>query len=633
MSVSPWIVTTEVMVSEGAVLRLAPGEVVIERAPDTRHGSKAFPSRPEATSCRPARYAAHVIGLLLRLVLLVGWILALPVLLVRRIGSRVPRGTYLLVEIDGALDEAPPAPRWQPWGGPRPFSLHRLRALVDRVAGDPRVRGLLLVVKSMRGGFASATSLRGAVASARAAGKRVVVHLPLGGGTKEAYVAVAADRAMLGPQAVLAPVGVLSRTRYVRGALDRAGIVPVVHARGKYKTAAEAIERTTMSDAQREQVGAILDGLHGELVRAIAQGRDVDETRAKAIVDGAPYVGAEAVGAGLVDAVAYEDEIPERMAKAGSKPTIRYAGPYLAAREALRPRALRSAGAIAVVRVHGAITGSVGIGFALGRIAVDERVISAVRAVRANPYVRGVVLHIDSPGGSALASDRIHHEIAQLAAVKPLVACMGDVAASGGYYVAAPAHEIVAQPTTVTGSIGVVTARAVLEPLLARLGIATEVIARGEHARLLDPLLPLDDGDARAIDREIERMYGAFVAVVALGRKRSVEEVERVAQGRVWTGADALGCGLVDRMGGFEDALEALRERIGRGAGRLRVVVVRPPSRPFPVLDPPQRKVSRALGELADPLFRAVGIDVGLLALALARERVLAWSAVAAIEA
>jgi protease-4 len=573
-----------------------------------------------------------VIGLLLRLLFLLGWILALPALLVRRIGSRVPRGTYLLVEIDGALDEAPPAPRWSPWGGPRPFSLHRLRALVDRVAVDPRVRGLLLVVKSMRGGFASATSLRGAIARARAAGKRVVVHLPLGGGTKEAYVAVAADRAIIGPQAVLAPVGVLSRTRYLRGALDRAGVVPHVHARGRYKTAAETLERTAMSDAQREQVGAILDQLHGELVRAIAEGRDVDESRATAIVDGAPYVGAEALDAGLVDAVAYEDEVPERMAKGGTKPTIRYAAPYLAAREALKPRALRSAGAIAVVRVHGPITGSGGIGLAFGRIAIDDRIISAVRAVRANPYVRGVVLHVDSPGGSALASDRIHHELAQLAAVKPLVACMGDVAASGGYYVAAPAHEIVAQPTTVTGSIGVITARFVLEPLLARLGVATEVIARGEHARLLDPLLPLEDGDARAIDREIERMYGAFVAVVAAGRKRTVEEVERVAQGRVWIGADALGCGLVDRLGGFEEALEALRGRIGRGAGRLRVVVVRPPNRPFPVLDPPQRKAARAVVEAADPLLRAAGIDARLLAFAATRERVLAWCPVAAIE-
>ena len=572
-----------------------------------------------------------MLGLLLRLLLLIGWVVALPVLLLRRLGGRVPRGTYLLVEIDGALDEAPPTPRWNPFGHQsRLFSLHGLRRLIDRVAVDPRVRGLLLVVKSMRGGFASATSLRGAVAQARAAGKRVVVHLPHGGGTKEAYVAAAADRAMLGPQAVLAPVGVLSRTRYVRGALDRAGVVPTVHARGKYKTAAESLERTSMSDPQREQVGAVLDRLHAELVRAIAQGRAVDEVRAKAIVDGAPYVGEEAVDAGLTDAVAYEDEIPERLAKGGSKPSVRYAAPYLAARDALRSRALRSAGAVAVVRVHGPITSAVP--FALGPIAVDDRVISAVRIARSNPFVRGVILHVDSPGGSALASDRIHHELVQLAAQKPLVACMGDVAASGGYYVAAPAHEIVAQPTTVTGSIGVVSARFVLEPLLARLGVATEVIARGEHARLLDPLLPLDDADARAIDREIERMYRAFVAVVAAGRKRTAEEIDEVAQGRVWIGADAHAHGLVDRMGGFEDALEALRSRIGRGAGKLRLVVLRPPAKPFPVLDPPRRKAETlaAVAAVAEPLLRVAGLDIRLLALAYGGERVLAYSGVPA---
>jgi protease-4 len=202
---------------------------------------------------------------------------------------------------------------------------------------------------------------------------------------------------------------------------------------------------------------------------------------------------------------------------------------------------------------------------------------------------------------------------------------MGNVAASGGYYVAAPAHAIVAQPTTITGSIGVIAARVVLDPLLARLGVVTEVLQRGAHARLLDPFLPLGDDDRAALDRELEHIYRAFLAVVAAGRRRPVSEIEPLAQGRVWTGADAQAHGLVDRLGGFEDALEVVRERIGRGADRLRVVVVRPPRKPLPVLDPPEKKAARLLSEgLA---LVATGLDLDATLLALRGERVLAFAA------
>jgi protease IV len=564
-----------------------------------------------------------VLGLLVRVAWLVGWLVASPWLALRRLLGRAREGTYLLVEIDGAVEEVAPPPRWWPPQAARAFSLHALRELVDEASRDPHVRGLILTVKSMRAGFATSASLRAVIGRARAAGKRVVVHLPQGGGTRETYAAMSADRVLLGPTAGLAPVGLLASSRYLRGALDRAGLVPEVHARGRYKTAGERIERTSMSDAEREQVDAVLDRAHGELVRAIADGRKVDQDRARALVDGAPYTGAEAVSAGLVDDTAYEDELPTRLTEDGKKPPVRDADGYLRARTSLRPRALRSRGVVAVVRVHGTIAGGGGLPFR--SMAVDERVISAIRIARASPVVRGVVLHVDSPGGGALASDRIHHELVQLALEKPLVACMGNVAASGGYYVAAPAHAIVAQPTTITGSIGVIAARVVIDPLLARLGVVTEVLQRGAHARLLDPFLPLGDEDHAALDRELEHIYRAFVAVVATGRRRPVDEIEPLAQGRVWTGADAHAHGLVDKLGGFEDALEVVRVRIGRGADRLRVVVVRPPRKPFPVLDPPERKAARLLAEGLSLV--GAGLDVDATVLALRGERVLTLAA------
>lgn len=565
-------------------------------------------------------------GLIARLFWLIGWLLALPVRLARRWAARTREGTYLVVEAEGPITELPLQRRTWPWAVTHALSLHALGRLVEVASRDRRIAGLVLVLRGLRGGTATAASVRGILGRARAAGKRVVVHLPLGGGTREAFVAAAGDEVLLGPQSNLHAVGLLSSTRYVRGALDKIGVVPEVHARGQYKTAAERLERASMSAPQREQVEAMVDGVYSEIVRGISTGRRVDEARARAMLDGAPYSGDEAVAAGLVDGLAYEDELAKRLGVDGKKARLVVAESWWRPRLALRPGALQGSGVIGVVRVHGAIAGDPGL--PLRAMAVDERVIVAVRLARLHPRVRGVVLHVDSPGGSALASDRIHHELVQLAAEKPVVACMGDVAASGGYYVAVAAHAIVAQPTTLTGSIGVIGARLVIEPLLSRLGVTTEIIARGAHARLLDPFLALADGDRAAIDRELERTYQAFVRVVADGRHRTTDEIETLAQGRVWTGADAHARGLVDRLGGFEEALELVRGRVGRGADRLGVTVLRPPRRGIPALDPPERKAARAVAATLEGIGWALDIDPRLLALR--SERVLLWDPVAA---
>ncbi len=558
-----------------------------------------------------------MIGLLVRLIWLLGYGVALPLRLVRRWRARTRPGTHLVVEIGAGVSEVPEARRlWPPRAKPT-LSLHALAATLEAAARDAGVAGLVLVVKALPGGWATATSLRQVLARFQAAGKTLTVHLPVGGGSREVFLAAAADRVLLGPQSTLSPVGMLSATRYLRGALDRAGIVPEVTARGRYKTAAERLERRSMSDGQREQVEALLDGVHGELVQALAAGRRVDTPVARSLVDGAPYGGEEAVSAGLVDGLAYEDELAMRLGEgavrnageAGPAPKARLVpvASWWGPRVAMRPGAQRSRGVLAVVKVHGAIAGDSGLPFQ--SMAIDDKVIAAVRLARLSPAVRGVVLHIDSPGGSALASDRMHHELCALASEKPLVACMGDVAASGGYYVAAAAHAIVAQPTTLTGSIGVISARVILDPLFERLGIVTEVIARGAHARLLDPLLPLSDAERAALERETERFYQSFLRIVAAGRRRSVDEIHAVAQGRVWSGADAHARGLVDHLGGFEDALGLLRARVGKGAEGLRVVTLRAPGRGPSPLDPPARKAAQTLARALEGLASMAGVD------------------------
>lgn len=548
-------------------------------------------------------------------------------LLYLRFRRAVRPGAYLGLAIDGGVADLPPPPRFIDRFRKHPVSLAAINELTDVIASDKRVRGVVVTLRSFHQGMASALSLHNALRRIRDGGREVVVHLPLGATTKEIFVASAATRVFAAPQTTLSPLGFLVTARYLRRALDNAGLVPEVYARGVYKSAGEQLLRSEMSEKEREQQDAILDRLYESLVAKLAEGRRMSLDRARAIIDGAPYLHNEAVDQGLIDGAYYQDEVARALGESDDRPArIGSAAFYLNARRALRLRALLPERAIGVIEVHGAIAGSSPLASELG-LATDEGLIGAVRVARSDPRIRAVILHINSPGGGALASDRIHHELVALAAEKPLIAYMANVAASGGYYVAAAAHTIVCQPTTITGSIGVVAARVAIDPLLERLGIATEVLKRGARADLIAPTRTLTGDERAVVDREIEGMYRAFLKVVADGRKQPLEAVEKVAEGRVWIGQDAKGVGLVDELGGFEAAVEAARARVGtKSASKLRPVVLRIPRGRIPPLDPPRRKPEGAPAAahlLA--LARDAGVDVDPFALLLCGDRVLTW--------
>jgi protease-4 len=524
---------------------------------------------------------------------LLGFLLDLlfyPIRAFRR-GRVVADGTFLTLKIDGAVADVLARPRFWELRVQRAISLHDVREMLDHAIPDPRVRGILVTIKSLAAGMATSMSLRAQLARARAAGKEVIVHLPLGGGTKEVLVASAGSKVFLGPAAQLAALGFSTRTRYVKNALDKAGVVPEVYACGEYKSAGESLVRDSMSDAQREQLGKLLDCFDASLLDAIAEGRGVSRERARAIVDGGPYFGEAAIEIGLADAVAYDDEIPAllglpRSGKPGpATEGMVSARAYLAAKKRPILRRLTHAPVVAVIPVHGAIAHA---SSQFGNFATDDKLARMVRIARLDRRVKGVILHVDSPGGSALASDRMHHEIVQLAREKPVVACMANVAASGGYYVAAPAHKIVCEAVTITGSIGVIGARLTLEPLMHRLGITTETVQRGARAGLLSGGAPLTEDERATLMRELEATYRTFVRVVAQGRKLKVDEVEPLARGRVYTGEDAKAAGLVDVLGGFDVALRELRAMLPseiREAAEPHVV--RAPRRPIPIMGPP----------------------------------------------
>ncbi|HMI84328.1 MAG TPA: signal peptide peptidase SppA [Polyangiaceae bacterium] len=530
------------------------------------------------------------------------------------------RGSLVVLILDGPVVELADRRPWWRRMPSRATSLASVREIVRLVAADAKVKGLVVEIRSIQAGAATATSLRQALLRLKESGKPLLAYLPMGGGSREMLVASAADKIVIGPASSIAPLGVAVETRYFRRVLDRIGVLPEIFARGEFKTAGESWARDSMSAEQREQLGAILDVMEGELMDALGKGRRRSPEDVRALVDGGPYRAPDAVAKHLVDAAAYDDDLPKSFASEdGERATMVPAKSYLAVRRSPPRRQ-----GIGVVKLRGPIVSRAPL--ALGRMAESEQVIGALRAAGEAKAVRGVVLLIDSPGGSVLASDRIYHEVARLAEKKPVVAYFVNVAASGGYYVAAGAHAIVAQPTTITGSIGVVAAHLVLSPLLDKLGIVTELVKRGARADMLSPSRPLDPGERDAMSREIEGYYRDFVDIVARGRSRAPEDIEKLARGRVYSGAEAYRLGLVDRLGDFETALDVVRERLGETEPLAPAVIKpprtmpKPPELPTPfiaALDRAGLGGARALATL--------GLSLG------PAERVLAWSELAGL--
>lgn len=561
--------------------------------------------------------------------------LAFPLVWLRR-QSVVPKGAWVVLHLEGRVTELERprsrfrAPREILMGAPpvarHPMTVAIVRELFEAVARDSNAAGVLLVVKGLECGWAVAASLRGEVAGLRAAGKRVVAYLPDGASTREYFVAVAADEVLASPQATLAPLGVAAGMTFVRGLLERGGVEAEVFARREYKSAAEAFTRDSFSEANRRQTEALLDRVHQEVVRAIAEGRAVDEDAARRWIDQGPYRAPDAVRAGLLDATAYDDELAAHLG--GGEPRRVPAGEYLAMERASRFRPVLPEARVGVVEVRGPIVSEARMAF--GAVADARRITAALRAARHDERVGAVVLHVDTRGGSALASDNIAREVDRLREKKPVVAYFADVAASGGYYVGALAHEIVAQPATVTGSIGVIALRFVASRALDKLGVTHEVIRRGERADLMSPYRAWDEGDRAAFEREIDGFYDDFVAVVARGRKRERAEVEALARGRVYAGADAHAAGLVDHMGGLELAVRRAKELAG-GRFAERPAVVAPPWR---MPDPPEppAAVRALLATLGESLRGGRGaLDLATLMTAASSEHLYAWDDLAGL--
>ena len=495
--------------------------------------------------------------------------------------ATVPANAALYLDISAPFAEIESSDVFSAFVEPKP-TLRQTVSAIRRAKADTRVKAL--VIRPRGGGalWAQLQEIRAALDDFRAGGKPITAYLEFGG-PQEYYLAAAADRVVMMPAGQLDVAGLAFYELFFRGTLDKIGVVPDLLHIGDYKSASNTFTEKGFTPAHREATQALNRDWYDELVRSIAKGRKQSEDAVRAALDGGPYLAEAAKKAGLVDALLYEDQLDDDAPIKGTQ-KIEYR-PYTQAPGG--SPAVATGGSIALLYAVGSIASGKS-NFDGSQVVGSDTFAEWLRKVRLDSGVRAVVVRIDSPGGSAIASEVIWREMMLTRAVKPVIVSMGDVAASGGYYMAAPAHSIVAQPGTLTGSIGVVTGKFAVQGALDKVGISTATVTDGRHADIYSPFRPFTGEERARIEEQMQTTYELFLKRVAEGRQAPVEKIDAVAQGRVWTGRQARERGLVDELGGLEDAIRIAKERARFEPGKEASLIVYPAKRSvFEVLSNP----------------------------------------------
>jgi protease IV len=520
----------------------------------------------------------------------------------------------LILELDltDGITEGPPA---DPISALLTMRRTRLQDLLDglrRAAGDDRVRALVVKVGGSRTGLAMVQELRAAVGDFRRSGKLAVAWAESFGdfvhGNVPYYLAAGFDRIYLQPSGTLGLTGVAVEQVFLHGALEKLGIDFESARRHEYKSAPDQLTESGFTGPAREAAARLAESVTEQLAGAVAAGRGLSVEQVTSLLRRGPFLAPQALAEGLIDGLMYRDEVYDQVRKeVGRDATLLYLQRYQRTQSLtdLTRRVGSSVQGIApgqherfvaTIYAHGAIRhGRSGRGGPGGGGMGSDTVAAALRAARADEGARAVVLRINSPGGSYTASDVIWREVVRLrAAGKPVVVSMGDVAASGGYFIAAPADVIVAQPGTITGSIGVFMGKPVLRELFGRAGLTTDSITDGAgaaSATMFSSSRPFSEAEWGRINEWLDAVYADFTEKVASGRRMPAERVHELARGRVWTGADAITNGLADEAGGLREAIAIARKRAGLPADAP--VRVYPRLGPFDQLRPAESSEAR----------------------------------------
>jgi protease IV len=520
------------------------------------------------------------IVLALVLVVLIG--LAVLVAAFRHNEPVIENNSVLAMRVAGSLPDYVPDDPLRKIFGNTDQSLSDLILQFKKAKVDNRIKIIVLDITMSGAGWGKSEEIRDAITDFRSSGKPVYAYMEYAT-DKEYYIATACDKIYLAPPGELFINGLAADVLFFRGSLDKLGIYPDMVQVGKYKTAVETFTRKDMSDANREFMNALLDDLFNRYVEAVAKARGKSTEDIRALIDDAPYSSARSKEMGLIDGVAYRDELEKELkTKLGYKESdeLRVVRGSAYSEVGAESLGLDKGEKIAVI--YG--TGNIGSGRSEnspgGEQSIGSDTLSkAIKDAGDDKSIKAIVIRVDSPGGSGLASDIIWHAVEAAKAKKPVVVSMSDVAASGGYYISTGANKIVAEPSTITGSIGVFAGKPVLKGFYDWLGISNEYLLRGKQAGMFRESEKFTPEERTKFEELVKRTYYEdFVPKVAKGRNKTPEYVDSVAQGRVWTGAQGRDRGLVDEFGGLDRAVEIAKDlaKIPKDKGVHRVILPYP---------------------------------------------------------
>ncbi len=538
-------------------------------------------------------------------------------LLVGGKGPSIEDGSILVLPIEGRYVESQDPSLLARILTDAGMSFAALLSEMKKAERDDRLSTVVLRVRNLAIGWGQAQELRDAIRRLEQAGRRPVAYLEVAGfgANLEDYVASAADEVQIAPAGFGGVVGLAGEYFFLGQMWKKFGIEFDVARAGRYKSAVETLTGDEMSDAYREAANSLLDSINHQFISGIAESRDLTPSAVQTIIDIAPMTPHDMVKHGLVDEIAFFDELLES-----------FDGSIVEARDyaQIDPASLGFDPVAQFALVYGSGNVVVGKGRVSSRgnpVMASDTVADALEAAADDPEIDAIIFRIDSPGGSVLAADIIWRsvEVAKQSG-KPLIASFSNVAASGGYYVAAGADAILAPPASVTGSIGVFALRPVLKGLLDKLDIHVETMTRGKHADLRLSSRPLSPETAAILDREVEAIYRLFIERVEQGRELDLQQVDRIAQGRVWTGEQALDRGLIDELGGLSQAVLRAKQALGLDADADVALV------PYP-------EVGSLADQLADTLRRISLQAIPASSLKGLAERVQTWFEAAPVEA
>jgi protease-4 len=487
--------------------------------------------------------------------------------------------SVLVMRLAGEVPEKPPMEIPILGGDKSPVTVTSVWMALHKAAVDKNVRAIALYPERLAMGWAKLEEVRSGLMAFRKTGKPVYAYLR-SPGVREYYLATAADRIYLNPTDAFYLKGIRGERMFFRSTLDKLGVSVEIEHAGKYKDFGDSFTRTDMSPESKEVLNSVLDAVYGNLVGRIAEARKKTPDQVRAIIDEGPFLAKQAYGAGLLDALAHEDEMwSDLTRKLGGEPKKVSLARYIK----VPPDSLGlddKKSIVALVVADGEITrGSAGDDGASEDGVTAYGFVKLLKRVAGDSMVKAVVVRIDSPGGDAVASDDIWREMQQLARKKPLVFSMSDSAASGGYFIASTGDPIVAYPSTFTGSIGVVFGKPNLRGLYGKLGVTKDMLKRGRFADIDSDYKPLSPEERAKLREGVDEVYRDFVEKVAAARKRRPADIEPLAQGRVWLGSQARANGLVDELGGLDRAIELVKQKAKIPAAEKVGIVMYPPRR------------------------------------------------------